>query len=111
MTNVKASSLSPSTLRKRSLSALCADYVGGFCRHGDNCKKSHEICAIVEVDSPHEAPVLESQPNFLSLESRLPLSDGRVFDDDGPGDLSSAGARHQNDHGMRFHQEKTGQFR
>ncbi|MCJ1426299.1 hypothetical protein MMC29_004202 [Sticta canariensis] len=98
MTNVKASSLSPSTLRKRSLSSLCIDYVGGFCRHGDNCKKSHDICAIVDVDSPPEAPVLESQPNFLSLEPRLPLSDGRFFDHDGPGDLSSAGARHQNDH-------------
>lgn len=100
MTGIKASSLRPSTLQKRPLSVLCIDYVGGFCRHGDNCKKSHDICAVVEVDSRPEAPVLDSQPNLLSLDPRLPRSDGRSFDDDGPGNLSSAGARHQNDHGM-----------
>lgn len=103
MTDIKASSLRPSTLQKRPLSALCIDYVGGFCRHGDNCKRSHDICAVVEVDSRPEAPVLDSQPNLLSLDPRLPRSDGRSFDDDGPGNLSSAGARHQNDHGMAFH--------
>lgn len=106
MTNIKASLLRPSTLKKRPLSALCVDYVVGFCRRGDNCKKSHDICAIVETDLHPEAPVLDSQPNFLSLAPRLPPSDGCFFDDDGPGNLSSAGARHQNDHGMAFLGEK-----
>ena len=100
MTTIKASSLRLSTLQKRPLSALCTDYVAGFCRRGDKCSKSHDICAIAEVDSHPKAPVLDSQPNTLSLDPRLPRSDGRCFDDDGPGNLSSAGARHQNDHGM-----------
>lgn len=108
MTNIQASLLRPSTLQKRPLSALCKDFVEGFCRRGENCMKSHDICAILEADSCSEAPVLDSQPNYLSLDPRLPFSDGRSFDDEGPGTLSSAGARHQNDHGMAFLHEKTG---
>ncbi|MCJ1462198.1 hypothetical protein MMC07_000798 [Pseudocyphellaria aurata] len=98
MTNIRASSLRPSTLQRRPLSTLCTDYVGGFCRHGDNCKKSHDICTILEEDSRPDAPAIDSQPNWLSLDPRLPFSDGRSFDDDGPGNRSKAGARHQNDH-------------
>lgn len=81
------------------LSALCADFVGGFCRRGENCQKSHEICAIAEAKPTREAPMLDSAPNFLSLDPRLHPSNGRAFDDDGPGNLSGAGARHRNDHG------------
>lgn len=100
MVNIKAATLPPSTLQKRPLSAVCADFLAGFCRRGDLCRKSHEICAIVGPNERPEAAPLESSPNYLSPKPRLPLPNGCIFDDDGPGSLSSAGARHQNDHGM-----------
>lgn len=98
--NIKASTLPRSTIRKLPLSAVCADYVGGFCRRGDACPKSHEVCAIVGPDERPEAPLVDCPTNFLSLKPRLPLPNGRFFDDDGPGNLSKDGARHKNDHSM-----------
>ncbi len=109
MSNIKASTLPPPVLTKRSITTLCAGFVAGFCRHGDKGKKSHEMCAILEADSRPEAPVLNCEPNLLCLQPRLP-SNGSVFDDDGPGNLSSVGARHDNDHSMALPSGKNGRF-
>lgn len=99
MPNIIASTLHPSFLTKRSITTLCADFVAGFCRHGDKCKKSHEMCRILEAESYCEAPVLSCRPNILSIQPRI-RTDERSFDEDGPGDLSNLGPRHDNDHGV-----------
>lgn len=95
-TNIRAAKLQPSTLPQISLASVCQDFVDGFCRRGDECTKSHSICAI-----PHEtfgSPVLDCPPNFLSLDPRLSPRDSLPFDNDGPGQLSRYGPRHDNDH-------------
>ncbi len=95
-TNIRAAGLQPSTLPKLPLASVCRDFVDGFCRHGDECSKSHDICAIDNAAST--SPVLDSSPNILSLEPRLPPRDSLPFDKDGPGHLSRHGPRHDNDH-------------
>ena len=44
MTGIKAGRLPPSTLPHVPLESLCMDFVNGFCRRGEKCLKSHEIC-------------------------------------------------------------------
>lgn len=78
MPNMTASTLHPSFLTKRSITTLCADFVAGFCRHGDKCKKSHEMCRILEAESYCEAPVLNCRPNMLSIQPRI-RTDERSF--------------------------------
>ncbi len=65
------------------------------------------MCGILEADSRSEVPLLNREPNLLRLEPRLHSKVG-IFDDDGPGKLSSAGARHDNDHGMALPIGKNG---
>ena len=100
MMNVRAGFLPASSLQERPISALCADYLGGFCRRGDKCQKAHDICAIAgtERQDVRKSDGLDAATNFLSWSPRLIRSDKCVFDDDGPGFLSSKGARHDNDH-------------
>lgn len=57
------------------------------------------MCRVLEAESKREAPVLNCRPNMLSIEPRI-RSDERIFDEDGPGDLSNLGPRHDNDYGM-----------
>lgn len=57
------------------------------------------MCRVLEAESNREAPVLNCRPNMLSIEPRI-RSDERIFDEDGPGDLSNLGPRHDNDYGM-----------
>ena len=45
-------------------------------------------------DGPHSPT---SRPNYLSLAPKLPVKGDDCFDHDGPGDLSPAGPRHDND--------------
>ena len=100
MTDIRAGSLPFSSLQQLPNSALCADYLGGFCRRGDKCLEVHEICAVAEVDCQdiQRLPILNSPTNSLS-QSPWPLQlDKCAFDDDGPGNLSSNGMRHDNDH-------------
>lgn len=59
------------------------------------------MCRILEAESCREAPVLNCRPNVLSIEPRI-RTDGRIFDEDGPGDLSNLGPRHDNDYSMLF---------
>lgn len=95
MTGIKAGRLQPSTLPPAPLESLCMDFVNGFCRRGEKCFKSHEICVI-----PSEmtlAPHLNTEDNFLSLDPRAIPPNKRLFDDDGPGALSKYGPRHDND--------------
>ena len=95
-TNVRAAKLQPSTLPRPPPDSVCQDFVDGFCRRGDECTKSHDICAVVYETTT--SPVLDCPPNILSLNHRLLPRDSLPFDKDGPGHLSSYGPRHDNDH-------------
>lgn len=94
-TNIKAAELLPSSLPVIAPYFLCDDFINGFCRRGEQCNKSHEICTISTEAS--ELPKIQSLPNFLSLEPRNPLRNEQ-FDDDGPGVFSNHGSRHDNDY-------------
>ena len=81
-------------LEERALSQVCDWYVDGVCNDG-NCMQSHEICRIQGLTpSIH----LGAMPNSLSMAPRGRASGNIVFDSDGPGSLSLAGPRHDNDH-------------
>ena len=95
-TNIRASKLQPSTLAQFPLNSVCQDFVDGFCRRGDECTKSHDICAVANETTG--SPVLDCPPNLLSLDPRLLPRDSLPFDEDGPGHLSIYGPRHDNDH-------------
>ena len=84
-------------LEKVPLSEVCSDFVDGFCPNRDACSESHKVVRIQEHSSTKRTEHLPSVPNFLSLEPRVAPQDGVMFDEDGPGSLSSAGARHDND--------------
>lgn len=100
MTNIRAGCLPASSLQKLPASALCSDYLGGFCRRGDKCLKVHEICAVAEANRQElQGPdCLAGPTNYLLESPRLTPLDKCVFDDNGPGKLSSHGVRHDNDH-------------
>lgn len=98
MTNIKAASVREPALSRQKLKDLCADYYAGFCRRGDNCKKSHEVCGVIDGSPQTMKPEIWSAPNYLSLEPRVSPSSGQGFDGDLPGLLSNDGARHQNDY-------------
>ena len=90
---IKAGFLHASTLLNVDESRICQDYVDGFCRRGDLCDKSHQLCAIDDQQST--PPILQCIPNELSLH---PRAQAAVFEDDGPGEFSALGPRHDNDH-------------
>lgn len=94
--NIKAAKLPQSSLSQLPLTSICVDYVNGFCRHGDQCRKCHEICEISS-DTLEPGPV-RCHPNYLSLEPRGTWRNEQYFEDDGPGALSTNGPRHDNDH-------------
>ena len=95
-TNVRAAKLQPSTLPQLPPDSVCQDFVDGFCRRGDECTKSHDICAVAYENT--RSPALNCPPNILSLDHRLSPRDSLPFDKDGPGHLSIYGPRHDNDH-------------
>ena len=100
MTSIRAGFLPATSLRELPVSALCADYLGGFCRRGDKCHRVHDICAVAGADNQdvQKSDNLNAPTNFLSQSPRLVQTDQCVFDSDGPGALSCKGARHDNDH-------------
>jgi len=100
MTNIRAGCLPASSLQKLPASALCSDYLGGFCRRGEKCLKVHEICAVAEADHQEVqgSGCLAGPTNYLLQGPRLLPLDKCVFDVNGPGNLSSHGVRHDNDH-------------
>ncbi len=98
MTKIKAALMRKSSLRKRPTSQLCPKFLAGSCRNQDICRASHEICQIVDIERESMKPELTSVSNYLSMKPRMAPSIGCAFDNDGPGQLSSAGPRHQNDH-------------
>lgn len=95
-TKFRAAKLQPSTLPQLPLSSVCQDFVDGFCRRGNECTKSHDICAVPNETSG--SPVLDSTPNILTLDPRFSPRDSLPFDEDSPGHLSRYGPRHDNDH-------------
>ena len=95
-TNVRAAKLQPSTVPQLPAALMCQDNIEGFCRRGNECTKSHDICAVPS-DIP-ASPILDCPPNVLSLDPRFSPRDTLPFDNDGPGHLSSHGPRHDNDH-------------
>ena len=87
--------LVPSSLPIKPTSCLCTAFVQGFCRHGLRCTRSHEIC---RVEGQHnDLPVVPASRNQISSLRRFTPSGCSPFDDDGPGELSLRGARHDND--------------
>lgn len=92
-TSIKAAELPPSVLPEVA-PFYCEDFINGFCRHGEQCNKSHEICAIP--DESKSQGKISSTPNYLCHDARLQDSDR--FTEDGPGELSIHGPRHDNDH-------------
>lgn len=64
------------------------------------------MCRVLEAEPDREAPVLNCRPNMLLIQPRIP-TDERRFDEDGPGDLSNFGPRHDNDHGILSLDEQT----
>ncbi|KAL9127763.1 MAG: hypothetical protein Q9217_003421 [Psora testacea] len=94
--NIKAHRLESPTVPHIPRHLLCQAFIDGFCRRGHACQKSHEVCAIDDDSQPK--PRLTSFPNHLSLTPRVSLLDHSPFNDDGPGDLSTDGPRHDNDH-------------
>ena len=96
-TRIKAASqLAPPALPQLPSNSICNNYVKGFCRYGEECTWSHEICAIPSLEQP--PPRLQHPENFLASEPRRSSRNGRPFDDDGPGALSAYGPRHDNDY-------------
>ncbi len=95
-TNIRAAKLQPSTLPQLPLTMACQDFIDGFCRRGNECTKSHDICAVPSQTSG--SPILDCSPNLLSLDPRVSPRDCLPFDTDGPGQLSRYGPRHDNDH-------------
>ena len=94
MTAIRAAKLFPPAIPTRAISDLCVDFVDGFCRAGDTCTKSHEICEILT--QAIKEPLAELQPNTLALHPRI-VPKNQPFDHDAPGVLSANGARHDND--------------
>ena len=94
--NIRAAKLQPSTLTPVPLDSVCQDFVNGFCRRGNECNKSHKICAIAK--DTFASPVIDCPPNLLSWVPRLSWRDSLPFDKDGPGHLSRYGPRHDNDY-------------
>lgn len=97
LTKIKAASIQKSGLKKKSAFQLCHNFLAGSCRIHDSCDVSHEICEIIGVDFEPPKPQLDCSPNYLSKNLRVAPFNRRTFDD-GPGQLSNAGPRHQNDH-------------
>jgi hypothetical protein len=95
-TRIKAAQLEASALSPAAPFFLCQDFIDGFCRRSESCMKSHEICVVAV--TPQQAPPVETAPHYLSLDSRRSLHTKHLFEDDGPGDLSRLGPRHDNDH-------------
>ena len=95
-TAFRAARIRTSSLPIKSASRLCHDYLFSFCRHGDQCPRSHEIC-LVEGSVPGKQCPSTSSINTLRLEDRLSSDHAEAYLD-GPGSLSQFGPRHDNDH-------------
>ena len=95
----RAAQILASSLPVRSASTLCQDYLHSFCRYGDQCPRSHEICLVQEnVFEKHTALGQAIPPtNVLYMKDRLPIGHEEA-DIDSPGTFSVLGARHDNDH-------------
>lgn len=98
MTKIKAASIQKSGLKKKLSFQLCPKFLAGSSCHHDRCHPSHEICEITGVEYETAKPEICSVSNYLSRNPRAGPSNGLFIDEDGPGYLSSAGPRHQNDY-------------
>ena len=100
MTEIRAAApLDVSSLPCKPLSALCPDYVSGFCRQGDQCSRLHLLCELEGTCSKSAwRPSANQRTNILKAEPRRTLHDNAELESDGPGQLSAYGPRHDNDH-------------
>ena len=100
MTGIRAAKpLDLSSLPCKPSSALCSDYVSGFCRQGDQCPRLHLLCEVESTpprSAQHASP--DQRSNVLNAEPRRTLHDNVGLESDGPGHLSAYGPRHDNDH-------------
>lgn len=97
MRQIKAQRLQQAALPTRPLESVCKDFVDGFCRQGDRCTRSHDICITDDGTQSAIGHGLATS-NYLSATPRSMPTDKRVFEEDGPGDLSGQGTRHDNDY-------------
>lgn len=96
MREVRAHKLKPPVLPQCIESALCKEYLKGFCRNGDGCSESHAIYRVYDdSQNPQVSACTVNNPNALCL---TPRPSPTNFDHDGPGNLSVNGPRHDNDH-------------
>ncbi|KAI9810893.1 MAG: hypothetical protein M1827_005752 [Pycnora praestabilis] len=99
MYETRAKRLPRSNLPERTRSSLCKNFLQGHCKEGDRCPRSHEICLVAERPSPSWVSIqIPCKWNTLTSAPRIVPKDSTVFDNEGPGYLSSAGMRHDNDH-------------
>ena len=89
----KAASLPRSSFVRQDTARLCQDHIDGFCRLGELCQRSHELCVLPTDEAAR--PALQYKSNYLFMDARLV---GASFEQDGPGSLSFTGPRHDNDH-------------
>lgn len=95
-----APALSLSSLPVLPPASLCSDHLQGYCRLGERCPRSHEICQVATT-APAVSNVearTQNELNALTFEPRRPPGDKSDLDVDGPGYLSHYGPRHDNDH-------------
>ena len=97
MKPINARRLEAPVLESKPLSSVCDAFVGGDCPNPE-CPLSHEVCLVLDSTSATIPVVRGSLTNYLSLAPRVAPFGVSVFDDDGPGSLSVAGPRHDNDH-------------
>lgn len=96
---IRAQNLAPPALPQCIGSALCGEFLKGFCRNGDACAQSHAIYRVYdEAQHSGTSARIVSFPNALYLTPRVSPQDDSIFDHDGPGHLSVDGPRHDNDH-------------
>lgn len=93
---IRAHDLGPSLLAEKDESSICSSNLQGYCRHGAHCDQDHSIYRVRDA-SRRKPRVIPAQVNYLSQAPYFtPPID--CFEDDGPGDLSVGGFRHDNDY-------------
>lgn len=95
---IRAAILPESSLPIISEDQLCSHHIHGFCGKGDLCEKSHQLCLLEDDSTPQ--PALDVGLYHLSI---FPRERTTTFENDGPGNLSNLGPRHDNDH-VEIHQ-------
>ena len=86
-------------LDTKSVKYLCRDFALGFCPRPTKCAPAkHTIHQILEDCNKSVNIVSSDNPTFLMANPRERPRKDSPFENDGPGELSVLGVRHDNDH-------------